>query len=156
MEEKAAVFHTVINAVQALGRGFDVNYDTRLLYCKGVGGSRVVEINEEHKRDLWLYDDILLPNVSKDITNFQEPGGRDSTSVCSYNEVCTIPCFICIYWLLYFEFQLTQIICLSILWMTNQNLKWTAFMVEKIIIQRSKKPNLFRIWYFKFMSSYSL
>ncbi|MCD7469004.1 hypothetical protein HAX54_007618, partial [Datura stramonium] len=73
MEEKAAAFHTVINAVQALGRGFDVNYDTRLLYCKGMTGSRVVEINEEHTRDLWLYDDVVLPNVSKDISNFQEP-----------------------------------------------------------------------------------
>nr|XP_016480938.1 PREDICTED: MACPF domain-containing protein CAD1-like isoform X2 [Nicotiana tabacum] len=87
MEDKAAAFHTAINAVQALGRGFDVNYDTRLLYCKGVAGSRVVEINEEHTRDLWLYDDVVLPNVSKDIKNFQEPGGRDGTSVCSYNEM---------------------------------------------------------------------
>lgn len=90
MEDKAAAFHTAINAVQALGRGFDVNYDTRLLYCKGVAGSRVVEINEEHTRDLWLYDDVVLPNVSKDIKNFQGPGGRDGTSVCSYNEVCTM------------------------------------------------------------------
>ncbi|KAL3358678.1 hypothetical protein AABB24_015668 [Solanum stoloniferum] len=86
MEEKTAI-HTVINAVEALGRGFDVNYDTRLLYCKGVDGSRVVEINEEHTRDLWLYDDVILQNVSKDISNFQESVGRDGTSVCSYNEM---------------------------------------------------------------------
>ncbi|PHU07535.1 MACPF domain-containing protein CAD1 [Capsicum chinense] len=87
MDEKAASFHTVVNVVQALGRGFDVNYDTRLLYCKGVGGSRVVEISEEHCRDLWLYDDVVLPNVSEDINNFQEPAGRDGTSVCPYNEM---------------------------------------------------------------------
>ncbi|KAK4359572.1 hypothetical protein RND71_021801 [Anisodus tanguticus] len=87
MEDKAAAIHTVINAMQALGRGFDVNYDTRLLYCKGVAGSRVVEINEEHTRDLCLFDDIVLPNVSKDINNFQEPVGRDGTSICSYNEM---------------------------------------------------------------------
>ncbi|PHT36487.1 MACPF domain-containing protein CAD1 [Capsicum baccatum] len=86
MEEKTAAFHTAINAVQALGRGFDVNYDTRLLYCKGVAGSRVVEIDEEHKRDLCLYDNIVLPNVSRDINNFQEQGGRDGSSVCNYNE----------------------------------------------------------------------
>ncbi|XP_016543152.1 MACPF domain-containing protein CAD1 isoform X2 [Capsicum annuum] len=87
MEEKTAAFHTAINAVQALGRGFDVNYDTRLLYCKGVAGSRVVEIDEEHKRDLCLYDNIVLPNVSRDINNFQEQGGRDGSSVCNYNEM---------------------------------------------------------------------
>lgn len=103
MEEKTAI-HTVINAVEALGRGFDVNYDTRLLYCKGVGGSRVVEINEEHTRDLWLYDDVILQNVSKDISNFQESVGRDGTSVCSYNEVC-----------MYHVFNQLKIFCLWIL-----------------------------------------
>lgn len=90
MEENAAAFHTALNAAQALGRGFDVNYDTRLLYCKGVAGSRVVEIDEDHTRDLSLYDKLVLPNVSRDIKNFQEPGGRDGSSVCSYNEVCLL------------------------------------------------------------------
>ncbi|XP_049360836.1 MACPF domain-containing protein CAD1-like [Solanum verrucosum] len=87
MEENAAAFHTALNAAQALGRGFDVNYDTRLLYCKGVSGSRVVEIDEDHTRDLSLYDNLVLPNVSRDIKNFQEPGGRDGSSVCNYNEM---------------------------------------------------------------------
>lgn len=87
MEENAAAFHTALNAAQALGRGFDVNYDTRLLYCKGVAGSRVVEIDEDHTRDLSLYDSLVLPNVSRDIKNFQEPGGRDGSSVCNYNEM---------------------------------------------------------------------
>ncbi|XP_055807519.1 MACPF domain-containing protein CAD1-like [Solanum dulcamara] len=87
MEENAAAFHTALNAAQALGRGFDVNYDTRLLYCKGVTGSRVVEIDEEHTRDLSLYDNLVLPNVSRDIKNFQDPGGRDGSSVCNYNEM---------------------------------------------------------------------
>ncbi|XP_016472553.2 MACPF domain-containing protein CAD1 [Nicotiana tabacum] len=88
-ENNSAAIHTAINAVQALGRGFDVNYDTRLLYCKGVGGSRVVEIDEEqqHTRDLCLYDNVVLPNISRDIKNFQEPGGRDGSSVCNYNEM---------------------------------------------------------------------
>lgn len=90
MEENAAAFHTALNAAQALGRGFDVNYDTRLLYCKGVAGSRVVEIDEDHTRDLSLYDKLVLPNVSRDIKNFQELGGRDGSSVCSYNEVCLL------------------------------------------------------------------
>ncbi|XP_015055934.1 MACPF domain-containing protein CAD1-like [Solanum pennellii] len=87
MEENAAAYHTALNAAQALGRGFDVNYDTRLLYCKGVAGSRVVEIDEDHTRDLSLYDNLVLPNVSRDINNFQESGGRDGSSVCNYNEM---------------------------------------------------------------------
>ena len=80
--------HTAINAVKALGRGFDVNCDTRVLYCKGVAGSRVVHVDEEHVRDLWLYDDVVVPNVSMDIVkNSQEHVGRRSSGVCSYQEV---------------------------------------------------------------------
>ncbi|KAL3615776.1 cinnamoyl-Coa reductase [Castilleja foliolosa] len=87
MGENAAALHTAINSVQALGRGFDVNYDTRLLYCKGVAGSRIVEIDEEHTRDLYLSDDLVVPNVPRDIKNSQELGGRDGFGVCSYNEM---------------------------------------------------------------------
>ncbi|RDX61790.1 MACPF domain-containing protein CAD1, partial [Mucuna pruriens] len=88
MGEHVAALHTATNAVQALGRGFDVNCDTRLLYCKGVAGSRVVHVDEEHARDLWLYDDVVVPNVSRDIVkNSREPAGRHSSGVCSYNEM---------------------------------------------------------------------
>lgn len=87
MGEYAAAKHTALNSVQALGRGFDVNFDTRLLYCKGVAGSRVVEVDEKHSRDLFLYDDIVLPNVSRDIKNSQDSVGRQSSGVCSFNEV---------------------------------------------------------------------
>ncbi|KAG6383403.1 hypothetical protein SASPL_156843 [Salvia splendens] len=85
--ENAAALDTAINSVQALGRGFDVNYDTRLLYCKGVSGSRIVDIDEEHSRDLYLADDFVVPNVSRDIKNSHEAGGRDGFGVCSYNEM---------------------------------------------------------------------
>ncbi|CAL0324630.1 unnamed protein product [Lupinus luteus] len=87
MEERVAALHTATNALQALGRGFDLNFDTRLLYCKGVSGSRVVEIDEEHPRDLFLYDDIVIPNVSRDISNFPEPEGRHSSGVCTFQEM---------------------------------------------------------------------
>ncbi|KAL2570017.1 hypothetical protein AAZV13_18G162700 [Glycine max] len=88
MEEHVPALHTAINAVKALGRGFDVNCDTRLLYCKGVAGSRVVHVDEEHVRDLWLYDDVVVPNVSMDIVkNSQEHVGRRSSGVCSYQEM---------------------------------------------------------------------
>nr|AGZ20102.1 hypothetical protein [Camellia sinensis] len=87
MEENPAALHTAVNSVQALGKGFDVNFDTRLLYCKGLGGSRVVEIDEEHCRDLCLYDGLVVPNVSRDIKNSLEPVGRDSSGVCNFHEM---------------------------------------------------------------------
>ncbi|KAK6279629.1 hypothetical protein POUND7_019896 [Theobroma cacao] len=83
----AAALHTAMNAVQALGRGFDVNFDTRLLYCKGVAGSRIVEVDEEHGRDIYLDDHIVLSNISKDIKNFQEPFGRHNSGVCNFHEM---------------------------------------------------------------------
>ncbi|MFQ6632447.1 hypothetical protein Gotur_009730 [Gossypium turneri] len=79
--------HTAMNAVQAIGKGFDVNFDTRLLYCKGVTGSKIVEIDEGHGRDIYLYDQTVLPNVSRDIKNSQEPIGRLSSGVFNFNEM---------------------------------------------------------------------
>lgn len=87
MAEHVAALHTATNALQALGRGFDVNFDTRLLYCKGVSGSRLVEIDEEHPRDLCLYEDVVVPNVSRDIGSSPESNERQSSGVCSFQEV---------------------------------------------------------------------
>jgi hypothetical protein len=87
MEENAAAVHTAINSVQALGRGFDVNFDTRLLYCKGVGGSRVVEIDNKNTKDLRLYDNLVVPNVSRDIKHSQDTVRRESSGVCSFLEM---------------------------------------------------------------------
>ncbi|CAI8600663.1 unnamed protein product [Vicia faba] len=87
MDEHVAALHTATNALQALGRGFDVNFDTRLLYCKGVSGSRVVEIDEQFQRDLCLYDDVVVPKVSRDIRAFGESMGRQSSGVCSFQEM---------------------------------------------------------------------
>ncbi|KAJ0695990.1 putative MACPF domain-containing protein CAD1/NSL1 [Helianthus annuus] len=87
MEENAAALHTAMNSVQALGKGFDVNFDTRLLYCKGVAGSKVVEIDEEHTRDLWIYDNLVVPNVSRDVENYQDSIDRVMSGVCSYHEM---------------------------------------------------------------------
>nr|XP_023920234.1 MACPF domain-containing protein CAD1-like [Quercus suber]POF25200.1 macpf domain-containing protein cad1 [Quercus suber] len=87
MERNVAALHTAINSVQALGRGFDVNFDTRLLYCKGVAGFRVVEVDEEHSRDLLLYEKVVVPNVPRDITNSQETIGRQRSGVCTFDEM---------------------------------------------------------------------
>ncbi|RYR72259.1 hypothetical protein Ahy_A02g006460 isoform C [Arachis hypogaea] len=87
MGEHVAAIHTATNALQALGRGFDVNFDTRLLYCKGVSGSRVVEVDEEHPRDMCLYDDVVVENVSRDIGCSQEPIERQNSGVYSFQEM---------------------------------------------------------------------
>ncbi|KAL2337604.1 hypothetical protein Fmac_012050 [Flemingia macrophylla] len=87
MGEHVAALHTATNALQALGRGFDVNFDTRLLYCKGVSGSRVVKIDEEHRRELWLYEDVAVPDVSRDIGSSQEPMVRLSSGVRRFEEM---------------------------------------------------------------------
>ncbi|KAK4253395.1 hypothetical protein QN277_010713 [Acacia crassicarpa] len=87
MGEHMAAVHTAISSVQALGKGFDVNFDTRLLYCKGLAGSRVIEIDDDHPRDLLLYDDLVVPDVSRDIKSTQEPVGRQSSGVCGFQEM---------------------------------------------------------------------
>lgn len=87
MGDNPAASHTAANAVQALGRGFDVNFDTRLLYCKGVAGSRVVQVDEEHARDLRLYDDLVVPSVSRDVSVSQESWGRQPSGIRTYDEV---------------------------------------------------------------------
>lgn len=88
MGDNAAALHTALNAVQALGRGFDVNYDTRLLYCKGIVGSRVVQIDEEHTRNMPLYGGVVVPDVSRDISMSRISSGRQQSGIFTYDEVC--------------------------------------------------------------------
>ncbi|KAM7263163.1 hypothetical protein ACFE04_000846 [Oxalis oulophora] len=84
----AAAMHTAVNAVQALGRGFDVNFDTRLLYCKGGSVSnRIVPIDDQVCRNLFLYDNIIVPNVSRDITTYHDSVGRLSSGICNFHEM---------------------------------------------------------------------
>lgn len=85
MEENAAL-HTIQSSIQALGRGFDVNHDTRLLYCKGIAGSRLIEV-DAHSRDLAVFDGVVVPNVSRDVKCSYDSGGREGTGACSFYEV---------------------------------------------------------------------
>ncbi|ERN04124.1 hypothetical protein AMTR_s00077p00055360 [Amborella trichopoda] len=89
MEENAAAFHTAQNSIQALGRGFDVCSDTRLLYCKGSSGSRIVEIDEEHSKNLEVCEGLIVPNVSREIKSSEEKSEREITGVCRFYECNT-------------------------------------------------------------------
>ncbi|CAN8290800.1 unnamed protein product [Cochlearia groenlandica] len=82
-----ALTTTLRNAIQALGRGFDVTSDVRLLYCKGAPGSRLVLIDEDHNRDLELSHDLLLPNVSSDIDCSSGESTIHRISVSTFHEM---------------------------------------------------------------------
>lgn len=82
-----ALSTTLCNSIQALGRGFDVTSDIRLLYCKGASGSRLVHLDEDHTRDLVLNDGVVVPNVPVDIECSMGNSGIERRSVCSFHEV---------------------------------------------------------------------
>lgn len=81
---------TLHSAIQALGRGFDVTSDVRLLYCKGAPGSRLVRIEEGKNRDLEMSDGFLLPNVPADIECSLGEPYIDRISVCSFHQVTSL------------------------------------------------------------------
>ncbi|KAG1367782.1 putative MACPF domain-containing protein CAD1 [Cocos nucifera] len=84
-----ALIATLSNAVQALGRGFDVTSDTRLLYCKGAPGSRLVLVDEGRTRDFVISDDgdVVLPDVSLDIDIFREQSQLEATPAYSFQQM---------------------------------------------------------------------
>ena len=90
MGQNAAALDSVQNAIQAIGRGFDVNCDARLLYCKGVGGTRVLDMDEERGRDLMAFGELIVPNVPRDVRFSQGITKRVSTAICSFHEVRSI------------------------------------------------------------------
>lgn len=97
-----ALFTTLCNSIQALGRGFDVTSDIRLLYCKGAPGSRLVHLDEQQARDLQVSDGVVVPNVSVDIVSSTGKRITEEIPVCSFHEVrfliCLVAgfCFLCL------------------------------------------------------------
>ena len=91
-----ALTTTLSSSIQALGRGFDVTSDIRLLYCKGAPGSRLVQLDEDHTNDLVLSGGVIVPDVSVDIKWSMGKGGIERKSVCSFHEVgCCCSLLIC-------------------------------------------------------------
>ncbi|WCJ27278.1 MAC/Perforin domain-containing protein [Euphorbia peplus] len=82
-----ALGSTICNSIQALGRGFDVTSDIRLLYCKGAPGSRLVRIDEENARDLDVSDGVMVPHVSFDIDCSKCHRTIETIPVCSFHEM---------------------------------------------------------------------
>ena len=81
---------TAMSVVQALGRGFDVTSDIRLLYCKGSAGTRLLNIDENNSRDLNFPDGLSVPNVSSDFMVKAEMPKRYALGVLDFDQVCYI------------------------------------------------------------------
>ncbi|KAK4399287.1 MACPF domain-containing protein CAD1 [Sesamum angolense] len=82
-----ALITTLCNSIQALGRGFDVTSDIRLLYCKGAPGSRLVHIDEEQTRNLEISESYVIPDVSVDIECSRGQSSNEKTPVWSFHEM---------------------------------------------------------------------
>ncbi|WRX26807.1 Membrane attack complex component/perforin (MACPF) domain - like 8 [Theobroma cacao] len=82
-----ALTTTLNSSIQALGRGFDVTSDIRLLYCKGAPGSRLVQLDENHTNNLVLPGGVIVPNVSDDIQWSMGKDGIERKPVCSFHEM---------------------------------------------------------------------
>lgn len=82
-----AALAALSSSIQALGRGFDVTSDTRLLYCKGVYGSRLVHVDECNTRDIAISTGLVVPNVPADVEVCRGKVERETTSVFSFHEV---------------------------------------------------------------------
>ena len=72
-------------AIQSIGRGYDISLDLRLKYCKG--DSRLIEIDEDHGREIILPGSISIPNVSKSIRCDKGERTRFRSDVLSFQQV---------------------------------------------------------------------
>ncbi|CAK9321138.1 unnamed protein product [Citrullus colocynthis] len=82
-----ALTTTLCNSIGALGRGFDVTADIRLLYCKGTPGSRLVQLDDAHTRDLVLSDGVVVPNVPDDVQCSSDTRATENVPVCSFHKM---------------------------------------------------------------------
>ncbi|KAL6129246.1 hypothetical protein ACLB2K_072599 [Fragaria x ananassa] len=82
-----ALTTTLSNSIQALGRGFDVTSDIRLLYCKGAPGLRLVNLDETGAKDLAVSDGLVVPNVPAIIDCSHGKRTIERVPVCTFHEM---------------------------------------------------------------------
>ncbi|GLU22789.1 hypothetical protein SLE2022_388370 [Rubroshorea leprosula] len=82
-----ALTTTLYNSIQALGRGFDVTSDIRLLYCKGAPRARLVQLDEDEAVDLVVSDGVVVRNVPTDIEFSRSNSTIERVPVCSFHEM---------------------------------------------------------------------
>ena len=111
----AALTTTLSNSIQALGRGFDVTSDIRLLYCKGAPGSRLVILEEDQGKDLVFSDGVVVPNVPIDVECAPGKKSIDRIHVCSFHEVNFYPISVDGF-LFFVSLDLNSVICFGCFW----------------------------------------
>ncbi|KAL1560371.1 MACPF domain-containing protein CAD1 [Salvia divinorum] len=84
-----ALIATLNNSIPALGRGFDVTSDIRLLYCKGAPGSHLVHLGYAQTRNLEISESCVTPDVSVDIECSSGRSDNTKTTVWSFHELYT-------------------------------------------------------------------
>lgn len=84
-----ALTTTLKNSIQALGRGFDVTSDIRLLYCKGAPGSRLIYLDDQNTKELVFSEDgsVAIPNVPVDVEFSRGERTTEATPVFSFYEM---------------------------------------------------------------------
>lgn len=85
-----ALITTLKNSIQALGRGFDVTSDIRLLYCKGAPGSHLIQLDHQHTKDLVFSlsnSPVTISDVSVDVDFSNGQRITEATPVSTFHEV---------------------------------------------------------------------
>ncbi|KAI5079621.1 hypothetical protein GOP47_0005100 [Adiantum capillus-veneris] len=83
---KSQAFSVAQQAVEALGRGYDVTCDLWLSYCKS-GERLIANDNSSSTQDLHLPGNILIPNVSTSIKCDKGDRTRLITDILTFNEM---------------------------------------------------------------------
>ncbi|MED6143135.1 hypothetical protein PIB30_003845 [Stylosanthes scabra] len=75
-------------AIGSIGRGYDISTDLRLKYCKGDSlNSRLIEIDEDDVREVFLPGGVSIPNVSKSIKCDKGERTRFRSDVLSFQQM---------------------------------------------------------------------
>lgn len=75
-------------AVSVIGYGYDLTGDIRLMACKpGPSGSRLIELDETLTKDLMVFGDVVVKNVSASIKCDKGERTRFRSDVLSFNQM---------------------------------------------------------------------
>lgn len=102
-------------AIQSIGCGYDISLDLRLKYRKGDSKNpRLIELHEDHGREIVLPGGIVITNVSKAIKCDKGERTRFRSDVLTFQQVLSVV-------LIYEIFLLAH--CVHVLCFKRVNLK---------------------------------
>lgn len=81
-------------AIQSIGCGYDISLDLRLKYRKGDSKNpRLIELQEDHGREIVLPGGIVIANVSKAIKCDKGERTRFRSDVLTFQQVLSVMLF---------------------------------------------------------------